>query len=75
MNERENIIYTAQELNVAHGCSECAEVNRGFILADNGKKVCRLCGGKVLEFQEAFDHILELKSYFREITGQEADLV
>ena len=54
-----------------HGCEDCGEINRGYVEVDNGKKICKLCGGTVLSQQEAFDRILELKSELRYITGSE----
>lgn len=68
-----NNIKQAKEYTTVHGCSTCGEISKGFITAENGKRVCRICGGTVLTLQEAFDHILEQKSYIRELTGQEFD--
>ena len=45
-----------------HGCTKCFEVNKGYHTVKNGQKVCDLCGGKVLDLQEAFDKIAELTS-------------
>lgn len=53
-----------------HGCEDCGEINRGYIEVGSGKKICRLCGGTVLDQQESFDRILELKSELRYMRGQ-----
>lgn len=51
---------------VPHGCSSCGEVNKGYTGSLTGKKICNECGGKVLNLQEAFDHILEIRAELRE---------
>ena len=45
-----------------HGCIKCFEINKGYLMTTNGLKVCKECGGTVLDTQEAFDHIAELNS-------------
>lgn len=44
------------------GCVKCYGVGVEYHIAKNGQKVCDECGGVVLNIQEAFDHIAELKS-------------
>ena len=48
-----------------HLCSNCYEVDKGYILADDGYKLCLECGGKVLTIQEAADMLGELHSQLR----------
>ena len=45
-----------------HGCSNCYEVDKGFYRVANDQKVCIICGGRVLNVQEAFDKIAELQT-------------
>lgn len=44
-----------------HLCSSCYEVGRGYYLAANEKKICKLCGGTALSLQEAADTIADLQ--------------
>jgi len=50
-----------------HLCSECFEVSKGFYRVANERKVCVLCGGTVLDSQEAADKIAELRSDVSEL--------
>jgi hypothetical protein len=50
---------------IAHGCEKCGEIKGGFIEINEDVRICKLCGGKVLTLQQAFDRILELKSFMR----------
>ena len=54
---------------MSHGCRECYEVNKGFLVDEDDHKVCDECGGVVLTLQEAFDYIAELKEKIRELEG------
>ncbi len=61
-------------MNKNVGCDICFDVGQEYITVETGKKVCSLCGGTVLNLQEAFDKIAELKSelavYETEYKGQ-----
>lgn len=46
---------------LVHGCTQCYEINKGYIHTTSGAKVCKECGGVVLNLQEAFDYIADLK--------------
>ena len=48
-----------------HLCSRCYEVDKGFIMAEDGYKICEQCGGTVLTVQEAADMIGDLHSRLR----------
>jgi len=50
---------------IPHLCSNCYEVDKGFIYSDDGYKLCLDCGGKVLTLQEAADTIGDLHSQLR----------
>lgn len=58
-------------IDIMCGCSNCGEVNKGFTVDDEGRKICDLCGGTVLNHQEAFDMILALR---RDIEDLETEL-
>lgn len=49
-----------------HLCSRCYEVDKGFIMAEDGYKLCSQCGGTVLTVQEAADMIGDLHSRLRQ---------
>ena len=55
-----------------HGCERCGEVNRGYLEINEDVRVCKCCGGRVLTIQQAFDKILELKSFIQH-AGIETD--
>jgi hypothetical protein len=48
-----------------HLCSNCYEIDKGYIYSDEGYKLCNQCGGVVLTVQEAADMIGDLKSQLR----------
>lgn len=49
-----------------HLCAKCYEVDKGFILSEEGYKLCHQCGGVVLTVQEAADMIGDLHSRLRQ---------
>jgi hypothetical protein len=57
------------QIEHTHGCTACGEVMKGFFETNTHRKICKECGGKVLDLQEAFDKILELQS----LLNNEAD--
>jgi|WetSurMetagenome_2_1015567.scaffolds.fasta_scaffold390921_2 hypothetical protein len=48
-----------------HLCSNCFEVDKGYIVSEDAYKLCNQCGGVVLTVQEAADMIGDLKSQLR----------
>jgi len=52
------------------GCAGCGEVMRPFGVG-SGEKICQSCGGSVLNLQEAFDKIIQLKREIEELSGLE----
>lgn len=55
------------KLHEDHGCTSCFEVNRGYLEVEDGRRICKKCGGFVLiGMQEAMDHIAELKAALRD---------
>lgn len=55
------------------GCTNCGHVNKGFVLDDEGRRVCQECGGFVLTLQEALDKMFELKARIDDLELQTGD--
>ena len=65
MSKDNELIYT----NLSpHGCRDCGEINKDYTGALTGRKICAECGGLVLNLQEAFDYIMQLRA---EVDGAE----
>ena len=53
-----------------HVCVECYYANKGYLMLNNGKKICKECGGLVLTTQEAGDMIADLHVQVRTLEGE-----